>query len=51
VYVAEGSRARKRAVKAPRRNGTHALVEEGLRSGERVVVYPPDSLKDGARLR
>ena len=50
VFVAEGGRARKRAVKAPRRNGTEALVEAGLEPGEQVIVYPSDALKDGSRL-
>jgi HlyD family secretion protein len=50
VFVAEEGRARKRAVKVPRRNGVEAVVQEGLRTGERVVVYPSDALKDGARL-
>jgi HlyD family secretion protein len=48
VFVVEGSKARKRAVKAPRRNATEALVEDGLEPGERVVVYPSDALRDGA---
>ncbi|HET7362931.1 MAG TPA: efflux RND transporter periplasmic adaptor subunit [Burkholderiales bacterium] len=50
VFVADGDRAVKRPVKAPRRNGFEAMVEEGLKPGERVVVYPSDSLKDGSRL-
>ncbi len=50
VFVAEGGRARKRAVKAPRRNGIEALVEAGLQPGEQVIVYPSDALKDGSRL-
>jgi HlyD family secretion protein len=50
VFVVEGDTARKRAVKAPRRNATEALVEEGLQPGERVVVYPSDALRDGARV-
>jgi len=50
VFVAEGGRARKRAVKVPRRNGVEALVEEGLKPGEQVIVYPSDALKDGSRL-
>ena len=50
VFVAEGARARKRAVKVPRRNGVEALVEEGLKPGEQVIVYPSDALKDGSRL-
>jgi HlyD family secretion protein len=50
VFVAEGARARKRAVKSPARNGVEAWIEEGLKAGERVVVYPSDALKDGGRL-
>jgi HlyD family secretion protein len=50
VFVVEGDTARKRAVKAPRRNTTQALVEEGLQPGEQVVVYPSDALRDGARV-
>jgi HlyD family secretion protein len=50
VFVAQDGRARKRAVKAPRRNGIEALVEVGLQPGERVIVYPSDALKDGSRL-
>src|SRR5690606_6921881 len=51
VFVAEGDRAVKRAVRSPRRNGIAALVESGLEAGERVVVYPSDALEDGARIR
>jgi len=50
VFVVEGDTARKRAVKAPRRNTTQAMVEEGLQPGEQVVVYPSDALRDGARV-
>ncbi|OGA57146.1 MAG: hypothetical protein A3G81_17570 [Betaproteobacteria bacterium RIFCSPLOWO2_12_FULL_65_14] len=50
VFTVEDERARKRAVKAPRRNGVEALIEEGLRPGERVVVYPSDALREGSRL-
>ena len=50
VFVVEGDTARKRAVKAPRRNTTQAMVEEGLQPGEPVVVYPSDALRDGARV-
>jgi HlyD family secretion protein len=50
AFVVEDRRARKRAVKVPRRNGAEALVEAGLRAGEQVVVYPPDTLADGARV-
>jgi HlyD family secretion protein len=50
AFVAEGGRARKRAVKPPRRNGAEALIEAGLQPGERVIVYPSDALSDGARI-
>jgi HlyD family secretion protein len=50
VFVVENDRASKRAVRAPRRNPTEALVEEGLQPGEPVVVYPSDALRDGARI-
>ena len=48
VFVAEGERAARRAVTVPRRNAAEALVESGLRPGEKVVVYPSDALRDGA---
>jgi HlyD family secretion protein len=51
VFAVEGGRAAKRAVKAPRRNGVEAQIEAGLRAGDKVVVYPPDTLRDGARIR
>ena len=50
VFVAQDGKAVKRAVKAPLRNGAEALVEDGLQPGERVVVYPSDALRDGARI-
>ncbi len=50
VFVVDGGTAHKRAVKAPRRNATVALVEDGLQPGERVVVYPSDALHDGAKV-
>ena len=50
VFAADDGRAIKRAVKAPLRNGAEALVEDGLKPGERVVVYPSDALRDGSRI-
>ena len=50
VFVVEDGRAHKRAIKTSRRNPAEALVEEGLTPAETVVVYPPDALKDGARV-
>jgi HlyD family secretion protein len=51
VFVAEEGRARKRSVKLERRNGSEALIAQGLKPGERVVVYPGDALRDGARIK
>jgi HlyD family secretion protein len=50
VFVADGGRAVRRSVKVPRRSGAEAMVEEGLKPGDRVVVYPSDALRDGSRL-
>lgn len=47
VFVAEGERAARRAVTVAHRNGLEAMVEAGLKPGERVVVYPSDALRDG----
>ena len=50
VFLAEADRAVKRAVKVPRRNGAEAMVEDGLAPGDRVIVYPSDALRDGAKI-
>jgi HlyD family secretion protein len=50
AYVVEAGRARLRSVRIGRRNGTDAEVLEGLREGERVVLYPTDTVEDGARV-
>lgn len=50
AYVVVDGRAHRREVKVTHRNGVEALVEAGLQPGERVVVYPSDLLKDGARV-
>jgi HlyD family secretion protein len=50
VFVAQDDTAVKRAVKVPRRNGVEAMVEDGLAPGDRVIVYPSDALRDGARI-
>ena len=50
VFVAQADRAVKRRVSAPRRNALEAMIEQGLEPGERVIVYPADSLREGSRL-
>ena len=51
VFVAEGGRARLREVEVGRRNGLTAQVLKGLEAGAQVVVHPPDTLTDGARIK
>lgn len=48
VFVAEGGRARLRDVELAQRSETAGLVVKGLAEGERVVLFPPPILRDGA---
>jgi HlyD family secretion protein len=50
VFVAADDRAQKRQVRIGGRTPGDALIEEGIAPGERVVVYPGDSVADGVRL-
>ena len=51
VFVVRNSHARKQAVDAPRRSSTHALIEHGVAPEDRVVLYPAERVRDGARVR
>jgi HlyD family secretion protein len=51
VFVAEGGRARLREIEVGRRNGLTAQVLKGLDAGAHVIVHPPDTLSDGARIK
>jgi HlyD family secretion protein len=48
--VANGKAAR-RTVQLGRRGGLEAVVEKGLQPGEKVIVHPGDTLKDGRRIK
>ena len=50
VFVAEGGRARARAVKVGRQGEFDVQILDGLRVGERVVRHPTDRVVDGARI-
>jgi HlyD family secretion protein len=50
LFVADNGRARIRTVAIGERNGTEAQVLSGLEEGERVVRFPPDTLRDGQRI-
>lgn len=51
VFLLNGNRARQVPVTLRARNATHAWITQGLKAGERVVVYPPTALEDGARIK
>jgi HlyD family secretion protein len=50
VFVESDGLAVQREVNVGRSNGVHAQILEGLRPGERVVVNPSDSVRDGVRI-
>ena len=50
LFVADNGRARMRTVTIGERNGAEAQVLSGLEEGERVVRFPPDTLRDGKRI-
>ena len=51
VFVVDGGHAHRVPVVLEARGSTHAWVREGLQAGAQVVVYPPTTLVDGARVR
>jgi len=51
VYVAHDGQAHKRRVKVGGRTPSEAWIEDGLKPAERVIVYPSDSVAEGARLK
>jgi HlyD family secretion protein len=51
VFVIEGGKARRRAVKVGHRNQAEAEVVEGLTPGEQVILHPSNQLRDGVRVQ
>ena len=51
VFRVEGGRARLQPVRLGGRNASAAWIEQGLEAGTQVIVYPPASVGDGARVR
>jgi HlyD family secretion protein len=51
VFVAENGRARLRPVGVGERNTQDAQITSGLTAGEVVVLFPPDTLNDGSRIK
>ena len=50
VYLLDGSRARQQLVEVGQRTGTEAELRGGVSEGQRVVVHPPDTLRDESRV-
>ena len=51
LYVVQGGRATRRDVRVGHVGGGLAEITDGLRAGETVVVFPPDAIRDGARVK
>jgi HlyD family secretion protein len=51
LFRLEGGRARLTPVTLGGRNSEQAWVQDGLKAGDTVIVYPPAALADGARVR
>ena len=51
AFVVRDGRARQVSVELGGRNASQAWVRSGLAPGDRVVVYPPPTLRDGDRVR
>jgi hypothetical protein len=51
VFVVTGEKVERRSVTLGRAVGANRHVVSGLRDGERVVLAPPESLKDGDAIR
>ncbi|MCA6216222.1 HlyD family efflux transporter periplasmic adaptor subunit [Ideonella sp. B7] len=50
VFVVDGGQARLQPVSLKARNAQQAWVGETLREGTQVIIYPPDTVRDGARV-
>lgn len=51
VFVLEGGKAGVRTVGIGHDNGQSAEVRLGLNEGDKVILHPPDSLREGMRVR
>lgn len=51
AFVLKNGRAELRSLQVGRSNGFETEIVDGLVEGERVIVYPGDSVRDGVRVR
>jgi HlyD family secretion protein len=50
TFVVAGNRAERRTVELDHRNDAFGEIVKGLQPGDTVVLHPPDTLTDGARI-
>jgi len=51
TFLAEGGRARETTVGIAHHNGVAAEVVSGLTEGQSVILHPPDTVRDGVRIK
>ena len=51
TFIVQGGKTQVRTIKPGRTNGLETEILDGLKEGERVVVYPGDKVADGSRVR
>jgi HlyD family secretion protein len=51
TFVLADGRARLRTVRIGPRGSQQSVVDDGLAPGERVIVFPGDTVRDGVRVR
>jgi HlyD family secretion protein len=51
VFVVDGGRVRRQIAKIGHRNEREAEILAGLTEGQTIVLHPPDTLTDGARVK
>lgn len=51
VYIMEKNRAHLRKILITKKNSSHALLEEGLSEGEKVILFPSDKIREGVLVK
>jgi HlyD family secretion protein len=51
VFVVSGGHARLQPVTLGERNASDAWIRQGLEAGDQVIIYPPTTVSDGARVQ
>lgn len=51
VFVNRNGRAHKQVVEISRYNSSVGIVEKGLNLGEKVIIYPPENIRDGTAIK